>query len=181
MLRRIVLGTTALALMVLIGCGGPPTEDINKAKAAKTAADGASAAMYVKDTYDAATASMTAGETAVKAKEWDKAKKAYMEAAKQFDAAAKAAPDAMAAMKTELMDRMAKADEGHMKMGKDKAMMAKIKMMKKEGMVKECEAAVAAAKEALAKEPADLMAAKEALDKDDAIHAELTALMTAKK
>ena len=185
MLKRIVLGMTALTVMVLIGCGGPPTEDINKATAAKKTADGANAAMYVKDQYDAATASMTAGEAAVKAKEWDKAKKAYMEAAKAFDAAAKAAPAAHDAMKAEITDRIAKADENHAKMEKDKAMMASMMKLKKEdkakadNMVKECKAAVAAAKEALAKD--DLMAAKEALDKDDNLHKELMAMMPTKK
>lgn len=185
MLKRILLSATALAVVVLIGCGGPPTEDINKATAAKKAADGANAAMYVKDQYDAATASMTAGEAAVKAKDWDKAKKAYMEAAKAFDAAAKAAPGAHDALKAELTDRLAKAEEGHAKMEKDKAMMASMMKLKKEdkakadNMVKECKAAVAAAKEALAKD--DLMAAKEALDKDDNIHKDLMAMMPTKK
>ena len=184
MLRRIVLGTAALAVVVLIGCGGPPTAEINKAKAAKTTADGANASMYVKEQYDAAAKAWNDGEMAVKAKEWDKAKKAYMDAATQFDAAAKAAPAAHDAMKTELTDRLAKADEMHAKMAKDKAMMAKIKMMKKDdkmkadNMMKECEAAVAAAKDALGKD--DLMAAKDALDKDDAIHTEMNAMMMKK-
>lgn len=185
MLRRIVLGTTALAVMVLIGCGGPPTEDINKAKANKTAADGANASVYAKDQYDAGVKAWNDGEAAVKAKEWDKAKKAYMEAGKQFDAAAKAAPGAHDAMKAELTDRLAKAEENHAKMEKDKAMAASMMKLNKdnkakaENMKKECKAAVAAAKDALAKD--DLMAAKDALDKDDSIHKDMTAMLTPAK
>ncbi len=185
MLKRILLSITALAVMVLIGCGGPPTEDINKATAAKKAADGVNAATYAKEQYDAATKAWTDGEAAVKAKEWDKAKKAYMESTKQFDAAAKAAPGNHDAMKAEITDRIAKAEENHAKMEKDKALMAMIMKLKPadkakaDNMKKECKAAIAAAKDALAKD--DLMAAKEALDKDENIHKDLMAMMPTKK
>lgn len=185
MLKRIILATTALAVTVLIGCGGPPTEDINKATAAKKSADEVNAATFVKEQYDAASASMTAGEAAVKAKEWDKAKKAYMEAAAKFGEAAKAAPAAKDAMKAELTDRLAKAEENHAKMSKDKVMAAAMMKLDKdmkakaENMKKECAAAIAAAKDALAKD--DLMAAKDALDKDDSIHKDMTAMLSAKK
>ena len=125
MFKKIALMTSALALMIIVGCGGPPTEDINKAKAAKVTADAAKAEMYAKDQYDAGTKAWNDGEAAVKGKEWDKAKKAYVESAKQFDAAAKAAPAGHDAMKADLTARMAKLEADH----NDKAMKDMTKKM----------------------------------------------------
>lgn len=132
-----------LAAFVLIGCGGPPKEEIEKANKAKVAADAAKAADYAKETYDAAMASMTAGSDAVKKSEWDKAKKSYMEAGAKFTAAAAEAPAKMEEMKTAAT---AKVDELKKMMeatGKDKMVMAAMKGKNKatfEGMMKEATA-----------------------------------------
>jgi len=151
MVKRTLLAL-GFAAFILIGCGGPPKEDIEKANKAKASADAVKAADYAKENYDAATASMTAGSDAVKKSEWDKAKKAYMEAGAKFTAAATEAPAKMKEMqdaataKVEELKKMMEAtakDKMVMKAmnGKDKAKFAAMKteaetMMKDgEGMI----------------------------------------------
>ncbi|MBL7995724.1 hypothetical protein JNM05_10170 [bacterium] len=123
MVKRTLLAL-GLAAFVLIGCGGPPKEDIEKAGKAKVAADAAKAADYAKETYDAAAKSLNDGVEAVKKSEWEKAKKAYMDATAKFTAAAAEAPAKMEEMKTAAT---AKVDELKKMMeatGKDKMVMA---------------------------------------------------------
>lgn len=185
MLKRIVLSTVTLAVVTLIGCGGPPKDLIDKATMAQKKAMEAKADVYAKDDFDAATAAMTKGSEAVKKSDWDGAKKAYTEAATKFDAATAAAPAAMEAMKTELTARLAKGEADHAKMMADKAMMKKIGMMKKDDkakadkMMADCKAALAAAKAAL--DGGDLMEAKAQMDKDDQIHADMMAMLAPPK
>ncbi len=52
MLKRMIL--SGLAVAVLVGCGGPPKEEIEKAKAAKAAADKVNAVVYAAEVYNAA-------------------------------------------------------------------------------------------------------------------------------
>ena len=184
MLKKIVLMTSALALFVLVGCGGPPNEEIAKAKAAKATADAAKADMYAKDAYDAGTKAWNDGEAAVKGKEWDKAKKAYAESAKQFDAAAKAAPAGHDAMKADLTARLAKLEADHndkaqKDMMKKMATMKKDDKMKMDKMMKDCKDSEMAIKDALAKD--DLMTAKDKCEADEKNHADMTSMMNPPK
>lgn len=181
--KRIAVGMTAAAIIIFMGCGGPPQQEINKAKTARASADAAKASFYVKDTYGLAVMAWNDGEAAVKAKEWDKARKAYADAVRQFDEAAKAAPAGHDSMKKELADRMDGMLEDHMKMIKE--MDAAAAKMKKEDKAKldklmlDCQATMGAAIEALDK--GDLITAKEKMDRDDAIHVDIMAIMPEKK
>lgn len=142
MLKRILLALS-IAAFVLIGCGGPPKEDIEKAGKAKVAADAAKAADYAKETYDAAAASMTAGADAVKKSEWEKAKKAYMEAGAKFTAAAAEAPAKMKEMQDAATAKVADLKKMAADVAKDKMVMAAMKGKDKakfEGMMKEATA-----------------------------------------
>ena len=183
MKKMIVMGMIVTAMAVLIGCGGPPQEEIAKAEAAKASADAAKANIYVKDAYGLASMAWNDGEAAVKAKEWDKARKAYADAARQFDEAAKGAPAGHNAMKKELTDRMLEKSKKHQEMEKEifPAMkkMTKDNEAKARKLIEECEAATQAAEEALAKD--DLAAAKEKMDSDDIIDKNMMALVPAKK
>ncbi len=126
MLKRTLLAL-GLAAFVLIGCGGPPKEDIEKATKAKASADAVKAADYAKETYDAATAAMTAGAEAVKKSEWDKAKKAYMEAGAKFTAAATEAPAKMKEMADAATAKVADLKKMATEIVKDKGVMAALK------------------------------------------------------
>jgi hypothetical protein len=142
MVKRTLLAL-GLAAFVLIGCGGPPKEDIEKAGKAKVAADAAKAADYAKETYDAAVASMTAGADAVKKSEWEKAKKAYMEAGTKFTAAAAEAPAKMKEMQDATTAKVADLKKMMEATAKDKMVMAAMKGKDKakfEAMKKEAEA-----------------------------------------
>ncbi len=184
MLKKITLMTSALALMIIIGCGGPPTEEINKAKAAKATADAANAGTYAKDQYDAGTKAWMDGEAAVKGKEWDKAKKAYATAATQFDAAGKAAPAGHDAMKADLTARMAKLaadhnDKAMADMKKKMATMKKDDKMKMDKSMADCKANEAAAADLIAKD--DLVGAAEKITADEAVHAGMMTMMNPPK
>ena len=126
MLKRTLLAL-GLAAFVLIGCGGPPKEDMEKAKKAQVAADAVKAADYVKETYEAATAAVKAGEEANKKSEWDKAKKAYMEAGAKFTAAATEAPAKMKEMADAATAKVADLKKMAAEIVKDKGVMAALK------------------------------------------------------
>ncbi len=83
---------TIAVLFFTLGRNGPPKEDIEKASRAKAAADAVKAADYANAQYLEGIRAMTEGEAAVKAEEWDKAKRAYMVAAKRFYEASTEAP-----------------------------------------------------------------------------------------
>jgi hypothetical protein len=180
--KRIAAGVMAAAIVLSVGCGGPPKEEINRAEAARASADAAKANIYVKDTYGLAAMAWNDGQAAVRAKEWDKARKAYAAAARQFEEAAEAAPSGHDGMKKELTGRMDEMLENHMKMIKD--MPAAIRNMKEGDKTKigklmvSCQTTMGAAIEALDKN--DLVAAKEKMDADDSIHMDIMAIMKAK-
>jgi hypothetical protein len=178
MVKRIVVTVMAIAfpVMLLVGCGGPPKEEMEKTKMNKTKAMEAKADTYAKDLFDAAAAAETAGADAVKKSDWDKAKKSYADAAKKFEDAGKAAPAGHDAMKADLTARMAKLEADH----NDKAMAdmkKKMGTMKKdekaamEKMVADCKANEAAAKDLIAKD--DLVAAGEKIAADEKTHADM--------
>lgn len=182
MLKRIVLSMMALSLaaFVLIGCGGPPKEDMDKATMAMKKAVEAKADMYAKDMYEAGDKAMKEGAELVKKNEFDKAKAKYMEATKQFDAAAKAAPDAMNAMKAEVEKAIADFETAWTAGEKD--MMKKMGMAKKDDkakmdkMMTDAKAKLAEAKEKAA--AGDYVAAKAAIEEAGKMHMEM---MPAKK
>jgi hypothetical protein len=182
MLKKLIVAGLALAI---IGCAGEPKEQKMKASKAKETADAAKAEFFAGETYTAGVTAWTDAEAASGKKEFDKAKKGYMEAEAKFKAAAAEVPDAMAKMKEELTAKIAMVEEEHTKMMADKAMMKKVGMLKKDDkakadqMMADCKADVAAAKEALAAD--DLMMAKEKLDADAKIHEELTAMIMPSK
>ncbi|HMW33587.1 MAG TPA: hypothetical protein PKJ64_08760 [bacterium] len=161
MLKRVVLSvaTLTLAAFVLIGCGGPPKELIEKATVAMKKATEAKADVYAKEAFDAANAALNKGAEAVKKSDWDGAKKAYTEAAAQFEAAAKAAPEAMKAKMEEAKAGIAAAKKAWEDMGKDKMLMAATKLMKKDdkakydAMGKEVEGAVKGAEGMMETDP----------------------------
>lgn len=136
MLKRIVLSTVTLAVVTLIGCGGPPKDLIDKATLAQKKATEAKADVYAKEDFDAATAAMTKGSDAVKKSDWDGAKKAYTEAAAKFEAAAKAAPDNMKKATEDATKMVADMKAMMDANAKDKAMMAAMKAMKKDDKAK---------------------------------------------
>lgn len=178
MLKKLIVAGLALAL---IGCAGEPKAEKMKASKAKEAADAAKAEFYAGETYTAGVTAWTDAEAAVAKKEFDKAKKGYMEAEAKFKAAAAEVPDAMNKMKEELTAKMTAMEEEHTKMMADKAMMKKIGMMNKDDkakadkMMNDCKEAMAAAKEALAS--GDLMMAKEKMEMDEKLHAEMSEMM----
>ena len=144
MLKRTLLAL-GLAAFVLVGCGGPPKEDIEKAGKAKVAAEAAKAADYAKENYDAAVAAMTAGAEAVKKSEWEKAKKAYMDAAAKFTAAAAEAPAKMKEMQDAATAKVADLKKMAGEVAKDKMVMAAMKGKDKakfETMMKEANAMI---------------------------------------
>ncbi len=184
MLNKIAAIISALALMVLIGCGGPPQEEINRAKATKAGAEEAKADVYAADLYDAGAKAWVEAEEAGFAKNWAKAKKDYAEAAKQFEAAGKAAPKGHDDMKADLTARMAKLEADH----NDKAMAdmkKKMATMKKDDkaamdkMMADCKANEAAAKDLIAKD--DLAGAQEKIVADEATHAGMMTMMNPPK
>lgn len=176
--------TSALALMIVIGCGGPPQEEINKAKANKAAAETAKADVYATDQYDAGAKAWVAAEEAGFVKDWAKAKKDYAEAARLFDVAAKAAPAGHDQMKNDVSKAIADFDT---KMGAgNKDMASKMKTMKKEDKAamdkagKECAALSAEAKDMLGKD--DISGAKDKIDEANKHLDEMAAkMMPAKK
>lgn len=141
MVKRTLLAL-GLAAFVLIGCGGPPKEDMEKATKAKASADAVKAADYAKENYDAASAAMTAGSDAVKKSEWEKAKKAYMDATAKFNAAAAEAPGKMKEMQDAATAKVADLKKMMEATAKDKMVMAAMKGKDKakfEAMKKEAE------------------------------------------
>lgn len=139
MLKRILLALS-ISAFVLIGCGGPPKEDIEKANKAKVAADAVKAADYAKETYDAAVALTVAGKEAEKKSEWDKEKKAFMDATAKFTAAATEAPVKMKEMQDAATAKVADLKKMAADVAKDKMVMAAMKGKDKakfEGMMKE--------------------------------------------
>ncbi len=138
MLKRIVVLAMAVVLpvVVLVGCGGPPKEDIEKATKARAAADAAKADVYSKDSYDAAMAAWKEATDLDKKSDFGKSKVKYQEAAKKFDEAAKAAPDNMKKAQddaTAMVASMKASMDAH---GKDKKMMMAVKGMKKDDKAK---------------------------------------------
>jgi hypothetical protein len=180
---RIVLGMMIVAAVVSIRCEGPPSEEIQRAKAARARADAARADFYVRDTYGLAAMSYNDGEAALKSKEWDKAGKSYAAAARQFDEAAKSVLAGHEAMKKELRERMDEMLEDHMKMIRQvdvaTAKMGKIDKAKLAELMADCQATMGAAIEAL--DRGDLITAKEMMDKDDAIHVKMMAIIPPQK
>lgn len=150
MLKRMILA--GLAVAVLIGCGGPPKEEIEKAKTAKANADKVNAAVYAKEAYDAAATLNKDADELIKKSEFDKAKAKLIEAIKKYDEAAKAAPENMKNMAAEMKTAVENFKKDWEAYGKDKAVAAAVKKMKKddakkyndakaaiEGMVKDTE------------------------------------------
>jgi hypothetical protein len=138
MLKRIVVLAMAVVLpvVVLIGCGGPPKEDIEKATKAKAAADAAKADVYSKDSYDAAMAAWKEGTDLDKKSDFGKSKVKYQEAAKKFDEAAKAAPDNMKKAQDDATAMVATLKAAKEAYGKDKKAMMAAKGMKKDDKAK---------------------------------------------
>lgn len=150
MLKRMILA--GLAVAVLIGCGGPPKEEQEKAKAAKANADKANAAVYAVEAYNAAATLDKDAAELIKKNEFDKAKAKLIEAIKKYDEAAKAAPENMKAMAAEMKTAVENFKKDWEAYGKDKAVAVAVKKLKKdqaktytdakagiEGMVKDVE------------------------------------------
>lgn len=114
---------------IIMGCGAPPKEEIGKAKAAKSAADAVKAADYAKESYDDAIAMMDAGKEAEKKSEWEKAKKAYIDAAAKFEYATKEAP---VNMKERVKTKIDNAKKLWNESEKDKSLIASLSKLKKD-------------------------------------------------
>ncbi len=186
MLKRIVVTAMAIAfpVMLLVGCGGPPKEDIEKTAMNKKKAMEAKADSYSKDMFDAAAAAETAGADAVKKSDWDKAKKSYMDAAKKYDDAAKAAPEGMKKATDDATAMATTMNKDMETMNKDKAMMAMAMKMKKEDKAKhdaDMKAMTEMMKDASGMVAADPMGAMEKMNTVKAKMDEMKASMTPKK
>ncbi len=123
---------SGLAVAVLVGCGGPPKEEIEKAKASKAAADKVNAAVYSADAYNAAATLDKDAQELIKKSEFDKAKAKLIEAIKKYDEAAKAAPENMKTMGEETKKAIADFKAAWEAYGKDKVAAAAVKKMKKD-------------------------------------------------
>lgn len=134
MLKRMIL--SGLAVAILVGCGGPPKEEQDKAKTAKANADKVNAAVYSKEAYDAAEALVKDANEMIKKSEFDKAKAKLIEAIKKYDEAAKAAPDNMKKMGEDAKAAIAAFKTEWEAYGKDKAAAAAVKKMKKDDAAK---------------------------------------------
>jgi hypothetical protein len=99
MLKRMIVA--GMAAVILIGCGGPPKAEMDKATMAKKKADEAMAEVYAAEAYTAGSTAWKEGEELVKKSEFDKAKAKYVEAAAKFDEAANGAAAGKEAMKAE--------------------------------------------------------------------------------
>jgi len=91
----------ALAAVILIGCGGPPKAEMDKATMAKKKADEAMAEVYAAEAYTAGATAWKDGEELVKKSDFAKAKAKYVEAAAKFDEAAAGSAAGKEAMKAE--------------------------------------------------------------------------------
>lgn len=134
MLKRMVVMTMALAFAVtmIIGCGGPPKEELEKVKTSKANADKVNAAVYSKDAYDAAAALEKDASEMIKKSEFDKAKAKLVAAIAKYDEAGKAAPDNMKKMGEDAKAAIAAFKTEWEAYGKDKVAAAAVKKLKKE-------------------------------------------------
>jgi hypothetical protein len=138
MLKRMVVMAMALtfAVTMLIGCGGPPKEEMEKVKTSKANADKVNAAVYSKEAYDAAAALEKDASEMIKKSEFDKAKAKLIEAIKKYDEAGKAAPDNMKKMGEDAKAAIAAFKTEWEAYGKDKVAAAAVKKMKKDEAAK---------------------------------------------
>ncbi|HMW33588.1 hypothetical protein L6Q79_06435 [bacterium] len=185
MLKRMIVSalTVAMTAFVLIGCGGPPEQEIAKAKAAAKKASEAKAADYASESFAKAEAKMKEADGLVAKKEWDKSKAAYVEAEKLYNEAATAAPAGMEQVKTSTDDFIKNCETTWTK--NEKAMMAaagKLKAADKkevETTYAGCKAKLEEAKKQFA--AGDFKASRATADEAAMMYGKINEKLTAKK
>ncbi len=181
MLKKMIVA--GLAIAVLVGCGGPPKAEIEKATLAKKKADEAMAEVYAAESYSAATAAWNEGQELVKKGDNDKAKAKYVEAATAFDKSAADAPAGKDAMKAEVEKSITDFETawtaGKKDMTKAGSKMKGDDKTAFEKMMADCEAGLAECKDMMSKD--DIKGAKDKMASVMDNHKAITEKMAPKK
>lgn len=162
-LSRLVPPVVVLVLATF-GCASPPEAEKKAGEEALSAARAAGAERYASGDLAAATSALTEAEGQIAAKQYDKAKSAYIKVKELADRAAKAVEAGKASMKAEVEQQLADAERRWQGLeGKVKTAGKKLKTEQKQAWDADAKAAGEALETAKAAVGSDPAVAKEKL------------------
>ena len=176
-----------IAMVFVLGCQKPPTQEKNDAESAEKAAVAANAETLAPDEYKAAVDEKQNAENAMSTKDYEKSKSSFIAANEKFNAAKDAAATKLEEIKgeidplsqkvTELKGTVSKLVESASSSCIDEAFKGVVSKVKDKKKIKELKAKADEAKKSLKAEfDTNLTAAKDSLAKADTLAQEAAAM-----